>query len=138
MRTFVVFSVALAGLLSCLMLSSARAQDAQASSSNNQGPGFTSDPLDPVVELQRIRARRAIAQTRSSLFGTSPLTPLRECWLDAENRLNEETGIKFGTSFNHLFQRLSESLPGEDKFGFSTNMTLVGACVTLEAPSRGS
>jgi hypothetical protein len=100
-------------------------QAAQAVSNDDQRPGLTSDPLDPVVELRRIRARRALTQRRS-LFQTSPLTPLRQLWLEAEQSLYEETDIKFGTAFNHLFQWLSESLPNEDKFGFSTNMTLVG------------
>jgi len=108
------------------MSTTAIAQDALASSNNIQGPGFSSDPRDPVIELQRIQSRRVISETRSSLFSTSPLTPLRESWLEAENRLNEETDIKFGIAFNHLFQQLSESLPGEDKFGMSTAMSLVG------------
>jgi porin len=76
--------------------------------------------------LQRIRARRTIRETRSSLFRTSPLTPLREYWLRAEKRLNEATGMQFGTAVNHLCQQLDRSLPGEDNFGMSTNMTLVG------------
>jgi porin len=79
-----------------------------------------------VVELHRIQARRTISETRSSLFRTSPLTPLRGAWLRAEQRLYEATDIKFGTAFNHLFQQLDRSFPGEDTFGMSTNMTLVG------------
>ena len=113
--------------LSCLMLGTASAQNVPSGSSNNQNPDMTSDPLDPVVELQRIQARRTIAKTRrDSLFSTSPLTPIRAAWLRAETRLGEATGIQFGTAVNHLMQQLDRSLPGEDTFGMSTNMTLVG------------
>ena len=120
MRTSVVVSVTLVALLSCWMLGAANAQDAQARAYNNQGPGFTSDPLDPAVELQRIRERRILSETRRSLFPTSPLTPLRQSWLEVESRLNEATDIKFGTAFNHLFQQLSgpnlDDVTGEGDF----------------------
>jgi hypothetical protein len=43
-----------------------------------------------------------------------------------ENRLDEATDIKFGTAFNHLFQQLSDAIPGEDNFGMSSAMSLVG------------
>jgi porin len=126
MRSTVVFLLTLAGLLSCLVLGTARAQDAPAGSGNSQGSEMTSDPRDPAVELQRIVARRAVSESRPSLFRTSPLTPIREGVLRLENRLDEATDIQFGTAFNHLFQQLSESLPGEDSFGMSSAMTLVG------------
>jgi porin len=126
MRTSAVVSVTLAGLLSFCVPGAARAQDAPAGSNNSQGPGMTSDPRDPVVELQRIVERRTITETRRSLFATSPLTPLRESVFRAEQRLNDATDIQFGTAFNHLFQQLSESLPGENSFGMSSAMTLVG------------
>jgi hypothetical protein len=125
-RFTVAFSLTLAGLLSCLVLGTARAQDAPTGSGNSQGSDITSDPRDPVVELQRIVARRAVSESRPSLFRTSPLTPIREGVLRLENRLDEATDIRFGTAVNHLFQQLSESLPGEDTFGMSSAMTLVG------------
>ena len=126
MQSSFLFSITFVGLLSCWMPTTATAQSAQFAADDSHNPGFTSSPLDPIVELQRIRARRSLESTRSSLFPTSPLTPIRQCWLNGENCLKEETGIKFGTSFNHLFQHLSESMPGQDQFGMSTNMTLVG------------
>jgi hypothetical protein len=87
---------------------------------------LTSDIRDPVVELQRIRARRTLPEARDSLFRTSPLTPLRGAVLRAENRLDEATNIKFGTAVNHLFQQLSDVIPGEDNFGMSSAMSMVG------------
>jgi porin len=138
MRTSIAVSMSVSTFLICWMSATATAQNAQSSaqagSNNNRGPGFTSDPLDPVVELQRIQARRVFSTTRNSLFRTSPLTPLRECWLQAEKNVTEATDIKFATAVNHLFQELSESFPDQDQFGMSTNMTFVG---TWEAFNKG-
>jgi porin len=137
MQTSNVVSIKATLFLICWISSTAIAQNApsnaEAGSDTFQHPGFTSSPLDPAVELRRIRARRQIT-TRTPLFGTSPLTPLREAWLDAEKSIGEPHDIKFGTAFNHLFQQLSESMPGQDQFGMSTNMTLVG---TWEAYNKG-
>lgn len=53
----------------------------------DQRPGLTSDLQDPEVELQRIRQRRQIArEPADALFRTSPLTPVRECFIDFEKR----------------------------------------------------
>ena len=139
MRSLLLSFLVLCSCLSCLMLGTASAQDVPAGLNTNQGPGMTSDPLDPVVELHRIQARRTISETRGSLFRTSPLTPLRGAWLRAEQRLYEATDIKFGTAFNHLFQQLDRSFPGEDTFGMSTNMTLVGTWALFQKgqPNQG-
>jgi hypothetical protein len=140
MRFSIVAMIVMVGLHCCLMLTPVFAQeDAPAVPTSYQGPGFTSGPLDPVVELQRIQTRRVISNTRYSLFSRSPLTPLRDGWLGLENRVNERTGIQFGTAFNHLFQQLGESLPDEPKFGMSTNMTLVGTwkCFNEGEPNQG-
>ena len=120
----------LAAWIGCLLVVNiAMAQGTSSSTSDDNGyhpVGLTSDPLDPIVELHRIQTRRSLPGTRSSLFPTSPLTPIRQGWQDLENEVYDETDIKFGTAFNHLFQQATESLPGTDKFAFSSNMTLVG------------
>ena len=90
------------------MSATARAQFAPAAASGELHPGLTTDALDPVVELRRIQARRTLDETRRSLFGTSPLTPLRQTWLQAEQSFYEATDIKFATAFNHLFQHSTE------------------------------
>jgi hypothetical protein len=126
MRTLVVHSVVFAGLLTCCIPTPADAQDSESAALGSQPVGFTSDVRDPVVELQRIRARRTLPEARDSLFRTSPLTPLRGAVLRAENRLDEATNIKFGTAVNHLFQQLSDVIPGEDNFGMSSAMSMVG------------
>jgi hypothetical protein len=104
------------------------------------GPDFTSDIQDPVVELRRIRAKRAQTKTPDySLFRWSPLTPLHKGFDRAEERIYKATNIKFGSAFNTLFQGLSESLPGEDSFGMVTAMTFVGTWDAYKkgAPNRG-
>jgi hypothetical protein len=126
MRTSVVRSVAFVGLLTSFIWTPAGAQDGSSASLGSQPPGLTSDVRDPVIELQRIRARRVLAESRDSLFRTSPLTPLRAGVLRLENRLDDATNIKFGIAVNHLFQQLSDVIPGKDNFGMSSAMTLVG------------
>jgi hypothetical protein len=75
MRSLPVFWVALASLLSCLVLATASAQDAWAGSNNNQSGGLSSHPEDPGVFLQEIEQREA---ERESLFQVSPLGGLRD------------------------------------------------------------
>ena len=118
-------SITLVALLSCWMLTPARAQDGGAVSNANQGPGFTSDVRDPVVELRNIRQRRETEPQRSSLFRTSPLTPLRQRGIEAEKRIYEATNIKFGTNLNTLLQGLSDNKPGTDEFGMASFASMV-------------
>jgi hypothetical protein len=121
MKIRVILSATLA-LFSSLMSVTTNAQNAQAI----QGPGLTSDIQDPVVELQRIRQKRGLPKTPEySLFGTSPLTPLRERGIAAEKRIYKATDIKFGTNINTLFQGLSDEIQGEDDFGMSSFVTFV-------------
>ena len=87
----------------------------------DERPDLTTDLQDPVVELQRIRQRRQIVRQRSnSLFQTSPLTPLRERFLEMEKCLYKETDLKLGTSLNTLMQGLTDEIPGEDDYGMSS------------------
>jgi len=139
MRTSFLHSVIGFSLLTGLLVSdlcseTVLAQTAMTGAHPSIKNDLTSDPLDPVVELHRIRARRSLPDTRPSLFGTSPLTPLRQSWLELEKQVYEETDMKFGTAFNHLFQRMDESLPDRDKFGMSTYMSIVG---TWEVCNKG-
>ena len=135
MRTAAVFG--LCCLLSDWTISASHAQPTRARQTNSssvQSQEFTSDPRDPLVELERIQARRTFEKSRPSLFSTSPLTPLRQRWFEAEKSLYEATNIKIGTAFNHLFQQATESLPGEDQFAMASTMTLIG---TWEACNKG-
>jgi porin len=105
-------------------LTPANAQEGGGASSNNQGPGLTSDVQDPVVELQVIRQKRETPTY--SLFPKSPLTPFRDAGLAAEKRIYEATDIKFGTAVNTLLQGLSDEIPGTDDFGMATFLSFVG------------
>lgn len=124
MRFWAVVSVVFACLSGGLTLSPASAQNGQGASNQQTGPGLTSDVQDPVVELKVIRQRRATPS--SSLFQSSPLTPFREAGLAFEDQVYQATDIKFGTSFNTLFQGLSDEMPGTDDFGMDTFMSFVG------------
>lgn len=127
MRTTAISAVLIVGLFHSAMSHSVNAQASTAGAFDSQGPGFTSDVLDPVVELQIARHRREQAKIPNiSLFRSSPLTPLRERGIDAENRIYELTNFKFATNFNHLLQGLSDEIPGEDEYGMATFMTFVG------------
>jgi hypothetical protein len=125
-RIPVFVSTSLLALLSCLMLSTASAQDGVGGSNTNQGPGLTSDVQDPVVELHRAREKREQASTQPvSLFPMSPLTPIRERGIAAEKRLYESCDIKMATNFNTLLQGLGDNRPGTDDFGMATFMSFV-------------
>lgn len=127
MRATAIHAALTAGLLHGVLTASVTAQTSNAGAFDNQGPGFTSDVLDPVVELQVARQRREQARTPDiALFPTSPLTPLREQGIALENSIYELTDIKFATNFNHLLQGLSDEIHGEDDYGMATFMTFVG------------
>ena len=101
-------------------------QDAQADT-NLVPLGLTSSNEDPVVELYQIQQRREQAKTPGySLFRTSPLTPLRQRGIAAENRLYDRTNIRFGTNINTLLQGLTDNIPGTDSYGLGSFATFVG------------
>jgi hypothetical protein len=103
------------------------AQDGGTASNSTQSSGLTSSVEDPVVELQRIRQKRVQAKTPSyALFQNSPLTPLRERGIAAEKRIYEATNIHFGTNLNTLMQGLADEIPGQDTYGMSSFLTVVG------------
>lgn len=94
----------------------------------DERPGLTTDLLDPVVQLRDIRRRRQLGRAPGdALFGTSPLTPLRERILAWERNFYERTDIKLGASGNHLLQGLPDAIPGTDKYGMSSFLILNGS-----------
>ena len=86
---------------------------------------------DPSVMLQEIQKRRT---ERASLFKVAPLKPLHDGADTWHENLYHKTHIKLGTSVHHLFQWLSESLPGTDDWGTATDLDIIG---TWEAINRG-
>lgn len=121
------------GILSCVLLTSASAQEGGVGSTTSQSSGLTTDIQDPEVQLRVIRQKREVPTP--SLFPTSPLTPLRNKTHELERRVYEGTNIKFGTVFNTLLQGLSDEIPGEDDFGMATAMSFLG---TWDACNQGS
>ncbi len=86
---------------------------------------------DPSVMLRAIQRRRT---QKDSLFRVSPLKPLHDGTDTWHEKLYENAHIKLGTSVHHLFQWLSESLPGTDDWGTATDMDITG---TWDLTSRG-
>jgi hypothetical protein len=86
---------------------------------------------DPEVLLQEIQQRRT---EKDSLFKVFPLKPLHDAADAWHEKLYENTHIKLGTSVHHLFQWLSESLPGTDDWGTATDMDITG---TWDLTNRG-
>jgi hypothetical protein len=86
--------------------------------------------------LQHIEHR---SSQKASLFSASPLTPLHDSTASAKQQLYDNTGLKLGFMFAHAFQALSESLPGEDDWGTSSQANFIGTWEVLErgAPNQG-
>ena len=95
------------------------------------GEGIGGNDQDAAVMLESIQQRRT--QTES-LFKVAPLQPVHDAAGTWHDNLYESTNIKLGTSVHHLFQWLSESLPGTDDWGTATDMDIIG---TWEAVNPG-
>ncbi len=92
---------------------------------------------DPTVQLQDIEQKRA---ERASLLGDSPIKSLHDRADAWHKRLYDKTHIRLGTSVHHLFQWLSESLPGTDDWGTATDMDITATWDLLNRgnPNQGS
>lgn len=124
MRSSVVGSVTWFCLLSCFTMATATAGE-QGVGSSGGGPRstFVSDPEDPSNLLTSgIPERRA---QRESLLPVSPLKLLHDATDQAKDGIYRATHLKLGLTLNHLFQGLSEALPGEDDAGTATDVDFV-------------
>jgi len=81
--------------------------------------GILSDPEDPSNELPRIRSR---GKERESLVPVSPLVGLHKRTTRLKDAIYDASNLKLGLAFNHLFQGLTDSLPGTDQWGTATDM----------------
>jgi hypothetical protein len=129
MRSSTVGPVALFVLLSCFLVPTATAQGAGAA-------GSLSHPEDVPNVLRRIRERGA---QKDSLFAVSPLGWLHDSTTQAKRDLYDATGIELGFTLNHMFQGLSDALPGEDRWGTTTWVDLVGSWALIDKgqPTQG-
>lgn len=82
------------------------------------------NPNEPSNLLPRIEER---GTQKDSLFAVSPLGRLRDGTAQAKQDLYDATSLKLGFAITHLFQWISEALPGEDTSGTATTTDLVGA-----------
>ena len=137
MRLLVVVLVTWFGLLSCFAMATATA-DEQAAGSSGGGShsSFSSDPEDPGQMLKGIQERRA---QQEALFPISPLKPLHDATSNAWDAIYQATRLKLGLTLNHLFQGLSDALPGKDDWGTTTDADFVGSweLINRGEPTQG-
>ena len=91
---------------------------------SQRGEPIGGNNQDPTVMLQDIKQRRT---QRDSLFRTSPLGPAHEGAEQWHDKLYKKTHINAGLAIHHLFQWLSESLPGTDDWGTATDADLTAS-----------
>lgn len=119
MRLLIAVMVAWMGLVICLTLPAAAAdQGGAAAATAKQDPIFSSDPEDPGALLYTIEERRT---QRQSLFPVSPLKFLHDGTEKMWDAIYEATYLRMGWTFNHLFQWLSDAEPDKDKYGTTTD-----------------
>jgi hypothetical protein len=111
------------------VMESEEAESVQEGSQNREQIGGNNQ--DPTVMLQDMRQRRA---QRDSLFKVSPLGPAHASTDQWHDKLYEKTHINAGMSIHHLFQWLSESLPGTDDWGTATDLDITAG---WELTNRG-
>ncbi len=140
--SFSIFSVMLAGLLNCVMIATAGAQDEQVSTNVDQLTSseddiyqgiMSDDPEDPANTLLGIQERRT---QKNSLFSVSPLQGLHEASDHAKEDLYEATNLKLGLAFTHAFQWISEAplAPDTSTWGTASDLDFMG---TWELVDRG-
>jgi hypothetical protein len=141
-----LLSLALVGLLSCFPTATATAEAQGVGSSGGGSPStvssapedpVSSDPTDP-SNLLRIVIPERRAQ-RESLLPVSPLKWLHDATGQMKDGFYREFHLKLGLTFNHLFQGLSNALPGKQLWGTTTDMDFVGTWELLNRgkPSQG-
>lgn len=83
---------------------------------------FGEDPEDPSNLIEEVAERR---ETRQSLFPVAPLGWLRDSTAKGEQAVYDATGLRLGLTFTHLFQGITDALPGTDSWGTTTDMDIV-------------
>lgn len=151
MPNSIVCSVTLVAWLGCGMVAAAGGEEAPAAEEKPQEDpevpaaeaatarernrvhrGALSDgPDDPENLLPIIHERRT---QKDSLFSVSPLRRFHEAADAAKDDLYEAAHLKLGAAFTHLFQWVSDAVPGEDTWGTATTSDLLA---TWELLNRG-
>jgi len=129
--------LALLTALPFLAIAETPATETKASDSQPAGKGAATqsglgdDPDDPSNLLLVIQERRT---QQDSLFRQSPLHGAHAATGRWKQSLYEATGLELGFAYNQLFQAVSESLPGADKWGTASTVDFIG---TWELLNRG-
>jgi hypothetical protein len=114
-------------LLICIMVAMAATGVAYAGPDVDARGGVYQTGLDHPEEPSNLLGRIEERNTeKDSLLPVSPLGWLHDSTDKAKQDLYEATGLKLGFTLTHLFQWLSEALPGEDTWGTATTTNLVG------------
>jgi hypothetical protein len=98
--------------------------DSDTEGRDNQYSESLDNPTDPSNLLPLIDERKA---QKDSLFPVSPLRGVHDETGKLKQDLYDATGLMLGLSFTHVFQGLSESIPGEDKEGTASILKLTGS-----------
>ncbi len=108
------------------------AEQADSSDNSRPGPGALGDgPDDPQNLLPAIRER--LTET-DSLFPVSPLRWLHKTTDRAKKSVYDVFALKLGVAFTHLFQGVTEALPGQDQWGTASGLDMLA---TWELIARG-
>lgn len=126
-----VRSVTQFGLLVSFMAAMVTAGVARAGSDAAERGGSLDNPMDPPNLLSGIQQRRT---EKEALFLESPLGWLHDAADEWEQAVYEASSLKLGFTFTHLFQGMTNVLPGEDHGGMASDLDFVG---TWELVDRG-
>jgi hypothetical protein len=107
--------------------------DSEADGSRDVLGSGSEDPQNLLPEIQERRAEK------DSLLPVSPLYWLHELTDWGKKSLSDATGIELGADLTHLFQGLSEAIPGEDQWGTATTANFAGSweLIARGKPYRG-
>lgn len=116
-------------LLGCIAICLATAGAAQAQSADDSSRGTAQrdslgKPDEPSKLLPDIEER---GTQKDSLFPVSPLGWLHDLTDQGKKELYDATNIDLGFALTHVFQGITDSLPGEDDWGMATTADLVGS-----------
>ena len=123
-----MFSSLLACLLIGLTHSAVQADEVESSSgeSAQDQDAIGGNDQDPTVMLAKLERARA-DKHKDSVFKSSIFDPAHRGADEWHDSFYEKTHIKTGASIHHLFQFLSESLPGTDDWGTATDVDLTAS-----------
>lgn len=146
--SYVLYSIATVGLLSCVMVTNTCGQDATSREKSEsyqksdtvksyQGSGLNDAPEDPDNLLNLIDQRRA---QKNSLIRFSGLESIHDASDRGKANLDKAIHLNLGFAFTHLFQWLSEApLAKDTTWGMASGLDFLGtlALVDRGGPKQG-